>query len=501
MEILNAIAGIFQPDALLFMVVGVLVGALIGAMPGLSVTMAIAILTPLTFWLEPTQGLAMLIGVYNAGVWAGGISAVLLNTPGTPASIMSTLDGYRMTQRGEAGLALGINTVFSVMGGIFSTIILMFAAFPIAEFALNFGPAEFTMIAVFGLTMIISISGGSLVKGLLAGFMGLLFSTMGMDTIVGYPRYTFGVMELMNGLPFVAVMIGLFGLGEVFVQISEKHRTAAAESFKGKIGRILPTWAQMKRFAPASLLSAVVGTLVGAVPGAGGDIASIVCWDQAKKISKEKDQYGKGSAEGLAVTCLANNAVIGGAMTTMMALGVPGDAATAVLIGSLMMYGVTPGPVMFIEKLDLVYTIMGLMILANLLILVVGLVSAKASAKLLNRLSSETIWISVLLLCFIGAYAINNSVVDVWIMLACGVLGFVFRKLGVPLAPFVLAIILGPMAETNLRRTLTMTGGSYSIFFTNPLSLVLLLLSVGSLVGAAYRQFKKAKPAAESTGK
>ena len=496
-DILQALATIFTPNVMLFMLIGVAVGSLIGALPGLSVTMAIALLTPMTFWLEPAQGLAMMLGVYNSGVWAGGISAILINTPGTPASIMQTMDGYTMTQRGDAGMALGINTVYSVIGGIFSTIILMIAAIPIANFALNFGPAEYAMLAVFGLSMIISISGKSILKGIIAGLIGFLISTIGQDSMLGYPRSTFGVLELFDGVPFVAMMIGLFGISEVLAQIvdttKEQHQQS---SFHGKIGRILPKGKMMLKYLPTTLMSCVIGTLVGAIPGAGGDIASIIAWDQARKVSKEHDEFGKGSPEGLAVTSLANNAVIGGAMTTMLSLGVPGDAATAVLIGTLMIYGVTPGPLMFIDHLPMVYGIMIMMIVANLFILVLGLATAKVSAKALNKLSARTLWVAILILCFLGAYAINNSIVDVWIMLIAGALGFIFRKMDIPLAPIVLALVLGPMAESNLRRMLVITQGSYAQLVTHPIALILLIISVGSLIVAFFQNRKAARKAA-----
>lgn len=269
MDILQTMQAIMQPSVLLFMLVGVIVGTLIGSLPGLSVVMAIALFTPITFLLEPTQGLAMLIGIYNAGVWAGGISAVLINTPGTPASIMSTLDGYAMTQRGEAGLGLGINTVYSVIGGIFSSIVLMFAAFPIANFALNFGPAEYAMLAFFGLSMIISVSGKELLKGIIVGLFGLLIATVGTDVMFGNARYTLGVMELRNGIPFIPVMIGLFGIGEILDQITQIGKDEQTTSFKGKIGRILPTGKQFRNWLPATGLSAVIGVIVGAIPGTG----------------------------------------------------------------------------------------------------------------------------------------------------------------------------------------------------------------------------------------
>ncbi|WP_207662175.1 tripartite tricarboxylate transporter permease [Clostridium sp. AM58-1XD] len=420
--ITEAILAILNPSVLLFMLIGVVVGALIGALPGLSVVMAISILTPITFGLEPAQGLAMLMGVYNSGVWAGGISAILVNTPGTPASIMTTLDGYAMTKRGEAGLALGINVIYSALGGLISSIILMFAAFPIAKFALKFGPAEYFALALFGLSMIIGISEKSVLKGIMMGCLGFLMATVGLDSMYAYPRYTFGMIDLLQGISYVPVMIGLFGFGEVLSQVYE-NKKSERDTEKKKIGRIIPTWKMIKDFAPLTTLSALASVIVGAIPGAGGDIASIICWDQAKKVSKDKENYGKGSAEGLAVTCISNNGIIGGAMTTMLTLGIPGDGVTAVLIGSLMMYGMQPGPMMFIESKPFVYQLMVMMVVANLMFLVFGLLTSKASASLLN-LKEQYVWTAIVILSIVGSYAVSNSIFDVIIMFVCGVAGF-----------------------------------------------------------------------------
>ena len=487
--ITEAILAILNPSVLLFMLIGVVVGALIGALPGLSVVMAISILTPITFGLEPAQGLAMLMGVYNSGVWAGGISAILVNTPGTPASIMTTLDGYAMTKRGDAGLALGINVIYSALGGLISSVILMFAAFPIAKFALKFGPAEYFALALFGLSMIIGISEKSILKGIMMGCLGFLMATVGLDSMYAYPRYTFGMIDLLQGISYVPVMIGLFGFGEVLSQVYE-NRKSERDTEKKKIGRIIPTWNMIKDFAPLTTLSALASVIVGAIPGAGGDIASIICWDQAKKVSKDKENYGKGSAEGLAVTCISNNGIIGGAMTTMLTLGIPGDGVTAVLIGSLMMYGMQPGPMMFIESKPFVYQLMVMMVVANLMFLVFGLLTSKASASLLN-LKEQYVWTAIVILSIVGSYAVSNSIFDVIIMFVCGVAGFFLKQFDFPLPPLILGLILGPMAESNLRRSLALSAGDYGIFIGSPIAVLLLLFTVLALVGPVIMKKRK----------
>ena len=489
----EAIAAILSPSVLLFMLIGVVVGALIGALPGLSVVMAISILTPITFGLRPAEGLAMLMGVYNSGVWAGGISAILVNTPGTPASIMTTLDGHAMTKRGEAGLALGINVIYSAFGGLVSTIILMFAAFPIARFALQFGPAEYFALALFGLSMIIGISESSVLKGIMMGCVGFLISTVGLDSMYAYPRYTFGLVDLLQGISYVPVMIGLFGFGEVLSQIYE-NKKSGREVTKHKIGRIIPTVKMFRDFAPLTTISALASVVIGAIPGAGGDIASIICWDQAKKVSRDGENYGKGSPEGLAVTCTANNGIIGGAMTTMLTLGIPGDGVTAVLIGSLMMYGMQPGPMMFVENRPFVYQLMVMMIVANLMFLVFGLLTSKASANLLN-IKEQYVWAAIILLSIVGSYAVSNSLFDVIIMFICGVAGVFLKQVDFPLPPLILGLILGPMAESNFRRALALSSGSYRIFLGSFISVLLLLFTAAALIGPVVFRNRKGKEA------
>jgi putative tricarboxylic transport membrane protein len=487
MDLLAAFMGIFQPDVFMYLVIGVVSGALIGTLPGLTATMAVAVLTPISFWLRPECGFAMLIGVYNSAIWSGGISAILINTPGTPASISTTFDGYKLSQQGNSGLALNLNTIWSVFGGLVSSICLLLFSFPLARFALRFGPAEYAVVALFGLTMMVSVSGSSPVKGLLVGFVGLLVSTIGLETIHGFKRYTYGQVGLLDGLNFVAVMIGLFGVGEILYQIYTTEMTQNSVAAKVETRKQLPSFKLLGKLLPKNFLAALFSIVVGAIPGAGGDIASIICWGQAKSSSKHPEEYGEGSLEGLSVTCTANNAVIGGAMTTMLSLGIPGDSVTAILIGSLMMYGMTPGPRLFVENRPFVLTLIAQMIIANLVILVFGLTTSKIYPKILN-IKKTSLWVIILLCCFVGAFAINNSYVDVIAMAVFGIIGFGFRMLDLPNGPFILGLLLGKLLEANLRRTLAVTMGSYSIFFKSPICIVLLSVAVISLI---YPAFKK----------
>jgi putative tricarboxylic transport membrane protein len=479
-----------DPRAILYLLVGTFSGLIIGTLPGLTATMAVAILTPLTFWLSPNEGLAMLIGVWNSAIFSGGISAILINTPGTPASIASTFDGFALTKKGMAGLALGINVVFSFIGGILGVVALILVGFPLARFALSFGPAEYFTLAIFGLSTMVAVSGKSILKGMISGFIGFSIALVGLDPIFGSERFTFGRMELLSGISFVPVMIGLFGIGEVLSQIFTKSRTTSADTQTvTQIKRVIPTFKEVKDLTPVALLSSLIGVVIGVIPGAGADIAGLVAWDQSRRIAKRPEEYGKGSLEGLAASTTANNACLGGALTTMMALGLPGDAVTAILIGAFIIYGVQPGPIMFRDHASFVYMVITLMMLANVAFLAVGFFFSKVLTKFLS-LPQSFIWSTIIILSLVGSYAINNSAFDLMIVFLSGVLGFIFRLLDVPLGPIVLALILGPMAEANMRRALILSGGSFTTFFTRPISLILLILSAASLLTSVIRKRK-----------
>jgi putative tricarboxylic transport membrane protein len=479
-----------DPRAILYLLVGTFSGLIIGTLPGLTATMAVAILTPLTFWLSPNEGLAMLIGVWNSAIFSGGISAILINTPGTPASIASTFDGFALTKKGMAGLALGINVVFSFIGGILGVVALILVGFPLARFALSFGPAEYFTLAIFGLSTMVAVSGKSILKGMISGFIGFSIALVGLDPIFGSERFTFGRMELLSGISFVPVMIGLFGIGEVLSQIFTKSRTTSADAQTvTQIKRVIPTFKEVKDLTPVALLSSLIGVVIGVIPGAGADIAGLVAWDQSRRIAKRPEEYGKGSLEGLAASTTANNACLGGALTTMMALGLPGDAVTAILIGAFIIYGVQPGPIMFRDHASFVYMVITLMMLANVAFLAVGFLFSKVLTKFLS-LPQSFIWSTIIILSLVGSYAINNSAFDLMIVFLSGVLGFIFRLLDVPLGPIVLALILGPMAEANMRRALILSGGSFTTFFTRPISLILLILSAASLLTSVIRKRK-----------
>ena len=486
-DVLSGLLAVLQWDVLLFLLAGVLLGAIFGALPGLTATMGVAVLTPLTFWVSPEKGLAMLLGIYCGAIPAGGIPAILLNIPGTPASIAATWDGYPLARQGRAGFALGINALFSLAGQIVSILFLALAAFPIASIGLRFGPAEYFGLALFGISLMAGVSGGHVLKGMLAGMLGLVFSTVGLDPMTAYPRFTFGSSEFLDGIAFVPVMIGLFGLGEVLGQMSERHGRDLDSP--PALGRVWPKLAEWKRMARPGLLGSGLGTFVGAIPAAGGDIASVIAWEQSRRLSSHKDEFTNGSPEGLAAASGACNAAIGGAMTTMLTLGIPGDAPSAVLIGALLIHGIQPGPLLFRDHGALVYSIIFLMAFAALAIAVIGLLGARPLARALS-IPDPWLWAAVISMGVVGSYALNNSVVDVWVMFAAGLFGLLCRKISMPLGPLVLGLILGPMMEANLRRALILSRGDWPEVLLRPIVLFFLIATLASLLWPLWRRLR-----------
>ncbi|MGQ9747686.1 MAG: tripartite tricarboxylate transporter permease [Candidatus Caldatribacteriaceae bacterium] len=496
MNIFIALSHLLQPGVFLYLILGTLLGLVVGTLPGLTATMAVAILTPLTFWLSYEKGLAVLVGVWNAAIFSGGISAILINIPGTPASIASTFDGYPLTMKGKAGLALGINVLYSFLGGLLGDIAFILAAFPLARFALSFGPAEYFSLGFFGLSMMVAVSGKSVVKGLLAGFVGLALSLVGLDPMLATPRFYFGSTNLLTGISFIPLMIGIFGLGEVFYQFVSGNFEASPEISQvmrmtgRKLGRMLVTAREFVQSLSATLVGSLTGIIIGAIPGTGADIASLLGWEFSRRISPRKEEFGKGSLEGLVATCTANNACLGGALTTMMALGIPGDAVTAVLIGSFIMYGVQPGPAMFRDRADFVLTVIGLMILANLVFLAIGFFFSRFVGGFVF-LPKPVMWATIVILSLVGSFSLNNRLFDVWVAFLGGILGLLFRQYGFPLGPIILALILGPMVERNFRTALIISQGSPLIFIVRPISLVLIIGTGLAILGSILRGRKR----------
>lgn len=475
-----------DPMLLLTLVLAVAGGLIIGAMPGLSATMGVAILVPLTFKMDAEQGLFILIAIFISAVQGGSIPAVLINTPGTPAAACTTFDGYTLAKKGQAGRAIGIAQISSFIGLIISWIVLCTISPVIAKVALKFGPAEYFAVALFGLTIVASLTSESLMKGVMAGLFGLVIAAIGLDPIGGVPRMSFGSNYLLGGVSYVPALIGLFAISEVLVGVEEIHQP------KGKAisqkDRVIPTKKDMKAILPSTIRGGVIGTFLGALPGIGSDIAAFFSYGVGKR-GKHGSEFGKGSVRGVASAESANNGVCGGALIPMLTLGIPGDAVTSIILGSLIIWGINPGSQLFVNSSELVYTLFAGFLIASIVTLILGMSMAKVFAYVL-RIPKQVLLPIVLLLCLVGSYAINNSIHDVFVAGLFGIIGYFINKTGFFGSPIVLALILGPMLEANFRRALVISAGSYSIFYTSPIAVVFFSIAVLSAVLAGAKNIK-----------
>lgn len=510
--IASSFGQVFTPSTLLYTLIGATGGILIGAIPGLTATMGIALLIPFTYGLDFIPGVAMLLGIFCGGMYGGSIAAILIHTPGTPAAAATVLDGYPMGQKGEPGRALTIALFSSFSGGIIGALVMTFLSPLISKMALKFGPAEFFALAMFGLSVIISISGKSLIKGLITAAFGLLIGTVGMDKTCAYLRF-FKLQGFYDGIPFIPALIGLFAISEVIANFEHllqstqesktRVKTASASNpvlryLKSVVGNILPERRDVKTILPHIFKGSLIGTFIGAIPGAGGDIAAFVSYSEAKRSSKHPELFGHGAPEGIAAAESANNGCSGGAMIPMLSLGVPGDSNTAVLMGAFIMHGFQPGPMMFVEHLDIVYAVFGAILAANLAFLIVGMLGVNLFSKIIS-VEKYFLIPCILVLSLVGAYAINQSMFDVYFAIVMGVIGYLLQKYDFPLSPILLALILGPMSESNIRRYMQIVDGKFVTIFSRPICIVFFLLALVSLITAFYNQRKIARREAEKS--
>ncbi|MFZ5753906.1 MAG: tripartite tricarboxylate transporter permease [Bacillota bacterium] len=476
--VLSAIQMVINPEILLLLLAGVAGGIAIGAIPGLTATMAVAILTSFTFGMSAIEAIMVLLGIYVGGVYGGSISAILLHIPGTPSAIMTARDGYPMAKQGLAGQAIGISTTASFLGGMISVVFLVLGAPIISRFALKFSAPEYFALAIFGLSIIANVSGKSLLKGLIAAALGILLSAIGMDPITGIQRFTFNEMNLQTGLNFVPLMIGLFGLSEILQQLRnvENHVEVRQE-----IKNVVPSFSLLKRLSKVIVRSSLIGTFIGALPGAGGTIASFAAYNDAKQTSQHPEKFGEGIPEGVAAPEAANNATVGGALMPLLTLGVPGDAITAILIGAFMIHSLQPGPMLFRNNPEIIYAIYLGTALANIFMLIVGLAGARLFARAIS-LPNNILIPLILLLCIVGSYAVSNNYFDIGVMILFGIIGYSLDNLDIPMAPMVLGIVLGPMAETNLRNALIMAQGQVSVLFLRPIAAFFWVITIAMLL-------------------
>ncbi|MCB1097629.1 MAG: tripartite tricarboxylate transporter permease [Verrucomicrobiae bacterium] len=460
-------------------------GVFVGATPGLTATMAVALIVPLSIQFDdPNAGLAMIIGVSFTAIFAGDIPATFLRIPGTPASAAATLDGHALAQKGLGEQALKLNLVCSALGGLIGVVILMLLAPQMAKFALKFSNFEYFWLAVFGLTMSATVSAGNTFKGMLAAGLGILISTVGIDNISGTARFTFKTAELSGGIQFIPVMIGLFGLSEVLRNARrDDGSTVSMTTPTQQPGSFLVAAKTMARRWRTVVQSAVTGTIIGALPGAGADVAAWAAYGLAKKTSKKPDTFGKGAEEGIIAPTSANNAAVAGAWIPALVFGIPGDAVTAIVLGAMLMYDLKPGPQIFVESPEKVKAIFSIALATQALLLVAGYCGIRAF-RWVMRMPRQAVLTSVVVFSVVGAFSLNNRMFDVYVMVAAGLLGWFLDSQKVPIAPLILGLILGPLAEEKLRAGLIAEQGNLVPLFTRPICAILVTLLVLMLLGA-----------------
>jgi len=469
----QAAALIFTFEGIGVLLFGTILGMILGALPGIGSTVAVAMVLPFTLTMSQAPAILLLLAIYAGSVYGGSVSAILINTPGTPQSAATCLDGYPMAKRGEAGLALGWSTVASTIGGLTSAVVLLLAAPQLAALALNFGPIETFALILLGLTCIVSVSEGSLLKGLVAGSIGLFLGCVGGDPITGEARFTFGQFQLISGFNLLAVVIGVFALSEVLLRAAAKDDADYGLVYFS--GIVLPPLSAWRGRVKGLVKSVAIGNGIGILPGTGAATAAFIAYAEAQRSSPNRKDFGKGEPDGLIASESANNAVTGGALVPTLALGIPGDAITAVMLATLTLHGVTPGIRLMADNPVLIAAIFSGFFVINLLLLPIGMLVAKGAAPLL-RLREGYMLVLIVLLCAVGVYFVRGNPFDLMVMGVAGVLGFILRRQGMPMPPLVIGMVLGPTLEISLRQGLIITDGSFMAFFSgHPIALVLVI--------------------------
>jgi putative tricarboxylic transport membrane protein len=480
-DFISGLLAIADPQLLIILFAATLAGVIIGALPGLNATTGAALMLPFTITMDPIPAIAVLTTIYCSATFAGAITAILINTPGTSASATTCLDGYPMALRGEAGRALGMATVSSTFGGIVSILCLMAAAPLMARAAYNFAPPEYFALTVFGLSMLATIGDGSPIKNLIAGAVGVLAATVGKDLLTTVDRFTYGMSELTEGIGFVPVMIGLFGISELLVQagrLSVERQQIKMKAIK------LPSLADYKKVWKTILRSSGIGTFIGILPAEGATVASMIGYNEARRWSKTPEEFGKGAIEGIAGSEAANNAATGGAMVPTLALGIPGSPTAAVILAGMMIHGLQPGPTMFTEQAVFAYAIFWSMMFVNILFIFVGLFGAKLFARI-SFVPIPILWPIVFTFSIVGAYALDQSIIDVWIAIGAGFLGYFMRRFGYSVVPLAIGLILGGMLEKRLGQSLIMLDDQWWLMLTRPLCILFFALTFLALFGSA----------------
>ena len=475
----GAITHIAQPWTFFMLFIGTLLGIVVGAIPGLSGAMLIALTLPLTFYMQPFDAVVLLISMYVGAISGGLISATLMRMPGTPASVMTTFDGYPMARAGRPGRALGLGITASFVGGLVAWVVLLTVTKPLSILATRFGPFEYFTLILMAMVLIASVSEGSLVKGLISGLLGMLVSMPGVDPATGMPRLTFDWYMLNGGLQLLPVLIGTFAVSQIIkdsFDVASRPERAPVDT-----GGVLMSLRDFRRHGVNLMRSSLIGTWIGILPGIGASIGSVVAYTTAKNVSSRPEEFGRGSEEGIVASEAANNATVGGALIPLIAMGIPGSVIDAILIGALMIHSIQPGPTLFLTNNDIVWGMIAACLLANIMMWLMMTSSVKYIARLIYLPRAFVLPI-VMMFCVIGSYALNNTMFDVWVMLGFGVLGFLLEKARFPLGPFVIGFVLAPLAEEKLRSGLMMTAGDFSPIFTRPFPLAFTLIAVALLL-------------------
>ncbi len=482
--LLQGLATVMQPANLMFAVIGCVLGMLVGVLPGIGPAAGTAVLIPVTLTMSPTAGVIMLAAIYYGAMYGGTITSVLLNMPGEAASAVTCIDGYEMAKRGRAGPALAMAAIGSFIGGTLATIGLVAVAVPMSKLALSFGPPEFFALMVVGLSLVMGLAGRSLSRALIAAILGLVLAQVGVDPVMGAPRFTFGQTELLDGVGIVPLVMGLFGIAEILLNVEAQ----TLKVFDTKSGSLMPSRQDIRRSAGPIARGSIVGFFLGLIPGVGAIVPTYISYAIEKRLSKTPKLFGTGMIEGVAGPETANNAYANAAFVPLFTLGIPGAATTAILMGALMMNGLVPGPTLFVDQPQFIWAVIASFFVGNLILLILSLPFVPLWVAMLKIPYSILLTI-VLAMCVIGAYSINNSVFDIGVMLVFGIAGYAFKKLDIPTAPLVLTFVLGPLMERGLRQSLEMSSGHFSILFTRPLSAALLALAAIVIVASTINAF------------
>ena len=479
--LLGGFAIALTPTNLGFAFAGCMLGTMVGVLPGFGPSAGTAVLVPMTFALDPTSAIIMLAAIYYGAMYGGTITSVLLNTPGEAASAITCLDGYQMAKKGRSGPALAIAAIGSFVGGAIAMLGLVLVALPLARLALHFGPTEFFALMCLGLSLVTGLASRSLVRGLISAVIGLLLATVGIDPVAGAQRFTFGQAELLGGLNFVPIVMGLFGISEILINVENRRE----EVFDTRMRTLVPTSRDLRQSAWPIVRGTGIGALFGFIPGVGAVVPSFMSYAAEKKISATPERFGTGAIEGVAGPETANNAYVISALIPLLTLGIPGSATMAILMGALMMNGLTPGPFLFVQHADFVWAVIASLFVGNVMLLILNLPLIPMWVMIL-KIPYGILSALILGFCVVGAYSLNGSAFDIGIMLAAGILGYAFRKLDIPLAPLALTLILGPLMEQGLRLSLELSRGDFTVFFTRPISGTLMALAAVFMISSAF---------------